>query len=220
LDSGRLIVFEGPDAVGKTTLSRLLAENLSDRGQDVLWTSFPGRQPGSLGELVYRLHHTPRDFGIGHIAEAARQTLHIAAHLDTISTGVLPALHRGAWVVLDRFWWSTLVYGQVGGADEEVLRGLIGVETLAWGEVRPSTLFLISREEPLVPQNDLSRWQDLASRYEDLGRSLGATMIDNNASLSDTLQSVLSKLVGLDDNDRSSGVSLPLCDAEGRAKTF
>jgi hypothetical protein len=45
-DGGRLIVFEGPDGVGKSTLSAALVDELRARGRRVELTTFSGKEPG------------------------------------------------------------------------------------------------------------------------------------------------------------------------------
>ena len=122
---GRLFVLEGPDGVGKTTLCRALAEQLQSRGHDLLQLSFPGKQPGSLGELVYRVHHEQGPIRVGDISMLAKQALHVAAHIDAIDRQILPALHGGRTVLLDRYWWSAWVYGLVGGCSRQKLRALV-----------------------------------------------------------------------------------------------
>src|ERR1035437_6266990 len=107
---GRLIVFEGPDEVGKTTLAEAAIAALREQGEKVLSAAFPGNIPGTLGEFIYRLHHAPRDFGVQQIGPESLQMLHIAAHLDAIDRIIMPALNAGTSVILDRFWWSTLIY--------------------------------------------------------------------------------------------------------------
>ena len=62
---GRLFVLEGPDGVGKSTFVRALGEHLRSHGHDLLELSFPGKVPGSLGELVYRVHHDEGPLRVG-----------------------------------------------------------------------------------------------------------------------------------------------------------
>ena len=78
---GKLIVFEGPDGVGKSTLAKEVAAVLSGRGTPCDLLAFPGREPGTLGWHVYQLHHDPGLFGIANIPPASLQLLHVAAHL-------------------------------------------------------------------------------------------------------------------------------------------
>src|SRR6266496_2497692 len=54
---GKLFVFEGPDGVGKTTLSSALNDHLNATGIQCDYLSFPGRETGSLGRHVYEQQH-------------------------------------------------------------------------------------------------------------------------------------------------------------------
>jgi thymidylate kinase len=136
---GRLIVFEGVDAAGKTTLCDDLCESLRHKQLPVQRYQFPGKTPGTLGELVDRIHHHHRDkFCIPGVNPCALQLLHIAAHIDIIESAIKRAVSEGAWVVLDRFWWSTYVYGRDGGVSEQSLELMIQLEKTAYsGPIRP-----------------------------------------------------------------------------------
>ena len=72
---GRLIVIEGPDGVGKSTVCRLLIDALTAQGTACELLSFPGKEPGSIGELVYRVHHDQKSLGVEKISPLARQAL-------------------------------------------------------------------------------------------------------------------------------------------------
>src|SRR6266487_3071410 len=124
-NKGRLYIFEGPDGVGKTSLSRAFSELLNANGLECDYFSFPGQEPGTLGKHVYDLHHHPVKCGIESIEPASLQLLHIAAHIDAIESRIIPALKKGRYVVLDRFWWSTWVYGLLNAVDKRYLQAMI-----------------------------------------------------------------------------------------------
>ena len=150
---GRLIVFEGPDGVGKSTLSQALASRLKSMGLTCDHLSFPGKEEGTIGHLVYDVHHEPASYGLEAIADIGLQALHIAAHLDEIERRILPALGQGRWVVLDRFWWSTWVYGRAASVESSTLDALIHAERLHWRDIKPDVLFMIDRSNDEVDRD-------------------------------------------------------------------
>ena len=186
---GRLIVFEGHGGVGKSTLAERLTNRLRETGITCKLFAFPGRDPGSLGRLVYDLHHDPRGLGLGEVNPTSLQVLHIAAHVDAIEREVLPALRAGIWVVIDRFWWSTWVYGAAFGVPEHSLEAMIELEQLHWGKFKPYVLFLVERES-LVPDdgNGLQeRYRKLATREQLQSRVI--TLV-NDSSIEDALDAI------------------------------
>ena len=203
---GQLIVFEGPDGVGKSTLAKAVAQILSDQGQPCRLMSFPGREEGTLGQLVYRLHHDAAALGVHAISETARQALHVAAHLDVLERVILPALASGQHIVLDRFWWSTLVYGRAGGLADHTLKALIEPELRLWSN-QPTTLFLVDRETPIDRDEDAAAWQKLRKLYAELaGTSKDVRRIPNTATLQKTVKQVLKGLpLAIRPDPRSEG---------------
>jgi thymidylate kinase len=165
---GKLIVFEGPDGVGKSTLIQNLRVLLEQDHLANEILSFPGDRPGSIGKLVYDLHHDPGKFGIRQISPIGLQALHIAAHLDAITHTILPAIDSGTWVVLDRFWWSTWVYGRAASVDSQVLDSLIQAEKLQWGQVTPSVVFLLQRTSPFGDKSADDEFVVLSDLYREL----------------------------------------------------
>lgn len=161
--AGKLFIFEGPDGVGKTTIVQGLKRKLSNNTFEFL--SFPGRDEGTLGRAIYRIHHGPEEFGIKVMSELARQALHVAAHIDVIETRIRPWIAEGKNVVVDRFWWSTLVYGSVGGSEQKALKELVAAEETVWGEIKPAAAFLIDRDSPIDRGEDLNYWQALRESY-------------------------------------------------------
>lgn len=188
---GRLYVFEGPDGVGKSELSQRFVDLLETRGVRALRLSFPGKAGGTLGSLIYKVHHDPAALGIHMVASSSLQLLHIAAHLDAIEGTIMPALKSGISVVLDRFWWSTKVYGTVAGVGRQILDGMIALELAAWGEVTPACVILIERDSPLRPEPKAQwrRWRDLYDIVAiEESTKISVARLANDGSLDDAIR--------------------------------
>jgi dTMP kinase len=195
--SGRLIVFEGPDGIGKSKLSELTCEWLRAESIPATALSFPGNSPQTLGQLVYEIHHQHRErFAITSMDPLSLQTLHVAAHIDEVQRAIKPALNDGKWVVLDRFWWSTWVYGMAAGAFEPSLNHLIEAEKLFWQPIEPSALFLISRREAIRKEHSTEMYERLSSFYGKLSEREGARYLHSieNDVLESSLHQVTSVL--------------------------
>lgn len=102
--AGRLIVFEGIDGTGKTTLAARLATRLRAAGLEVIETREPWSSPHG-DELRRLLAATDRTWSRDHELDLFEKDR--AAHVAAV---VAPALKRGAWVVQDRTFWSTAAY--------------------------------------------------------------------------------------------------------------
>ena len=198
INPGRLIVFEGPDGVGKSTLSRALAGRLKAMGLTCDHLSFPGREEGTIGHLVYDIHHEPAAYGLNAIADISLQALHIAAHLDEIERRILPALKQGRWVVLDRFWWSTWVYGRAASVETTTLDALIRAERHHWRDIRPDGLFLIDRSNDEVDRDARAPLREGYRALSDLERGRHPIhRIQNDGTVEDSLEQMLELLGGL-----------------------
>jgi dTMP kinase len=100
---GFYLALEGGEGAGKTTVSRLVAQALTDRGERVVNV----REPGStdLGTEVRRLllHGEA-------MAPWAEAMLYAAQRAQLVVEVVEPALARGSFVVSDRSLYSSLAY--------------------------------------------------------------------------------------------------------------
>jgi dTMP kinase len=197
---GHLIIFEGADGVGKTELSIRLAARLTSQEHPFSYMPFPGRAEGSLGLLVYKLHHTPRDLNISSVTPSALQALHVAAHLDGLEIVIIPSLMAGISFVLDRFWWSTIVYGRVNGISESTISALLQLERSGWGDTLPDVVFLISRLQPLRAE-PLDFWRRTKDSYQLLAKEEHGRYpivgVDNDGEPEATLNKIVSVLKSL-----------------------
>lgn len=221
----QLIVLEGPDGVGKSTISSALYEKLSNSSVECEYFSFPGKETGTIGRLVYDLHHEPKRFGLESLSPASLQTLHIAAHLDVIEQRIWPAINDGKWVVLDRFWWSTWVYGRASGMDQKLLDALIHAERIQWQDVTPLVLFLVDRSAVLSGHNDQATIREgYEALFKEQQSQYPVYQIKNDGSvqealneISEVLRDVISRRLdsgtksrNVDSNSEVTQLSIPL----------
>jgi dTMP kinase len=193
----RIIAFEGVDGVGKTTLARTLTQRLQRRTDSsrVIQYSFPGKEPRTLGEWVYRVHHGRRGLDEGfkrQFSPAALQLLHVAAHIDAIDNRIAPGLEeRGSRVILDRFWWSTYAYSRLEMSRLEA-ESIVAFERNRWSSLPRQVVVYLTRKATLKP-DELSRaTQSRLNRYYEeviaLDSRCGTTVlrIDNDGPIEST----------------------------------
>jgi dTMP kinase len=106
----QLIVFEGIDGSGKTTLSRMFLAHLLKNGSAAVWLREPTDSP--LGD---RIRRTAQDYDSISIQEELE--LFIADRRWDVKENILPALAAGKSVVLDRYYYSNACYQGARGLD-------------------------------------------------------------------------------------------------------
>lgn len=100
------ITFEGAEATGKSTQSRLLAEQLESKGHSVLLTREPGSPLDGTCRSIRELLLDKTKV----ITERSSLFLFLADRAQHIKQVILPALAEGKIVISDRSSLSTLVY--------------------------------------------------------------------------------------------------------------
>ncbi len=116
--NGKFITFEGPEGSGKSTQIRLLAEKLEAKGKRVSCTREPGGT--ATGEAIRNILQYD---AVGEsLADRTELLLFTASRAQLMDQMILPALHRGEWVLCDRFIDSTMAYqGFARGMDRDTL---------------------------------------------------------------------------------------------------
>ena len=134
--TGLFIVFEGGDAVGKTTQMRMLVPWLRERGVDPVVT----RQPGgtSLGRKLRKLLLGPDHPELVSRAEALIYAADKAQHVEAL---IRPALAEGRVVVCDRYVDSMIAYQGAGRVLD--LAEVEQVARWATGGLRPDLTVLL-----------------------------------------------------------------------------
>jgi len=121
LRKGKLIVIEGIDGAGKTTFAKVLYENLKKKGKLVVFSSEP--TSGPFGEKI-------KTFLIKKESDPQKlRVLFLKDRIWHVENIIMPTLEKGAYLILDRYYISTLAYQSSQGLPFKEL--LIENETIA-----------------------------------------------------------------------------------------
>ncbi|HEY5889510.1 MAG TPA: dTMP kinase [Acidimicrobiia bacterium] len=139
----RYIAIEGGDGSGKSTVATAVARTLESRGH----TTLVVREPGGtvLGEEIRKLLlHGPD------MAPWAEAMLFGAQRAQLVAEVVAPALEKGAWVISDRTYYSSLAYQGAGrGLGLDRVRE---VNEIGLGGVVPDLVFILDVEVDIALQ--------------------------------------------------------------------
>lgn len=149
------VVIEGPSGVGKTTVTRLLDQLLTERGLPVVATK------------------EPSDAGIGHLARHGTNDydglvlacLVTADRYHHLTHEIRPALNAGSIVLCDRYVPTSLVLQRLDGVEPAFLAHLN-----QYADVPDLTIFLTGdparSEERARQRGTYSRFHDESSQVE------------------------------------------------------
>jgi len=117
--SGKLIVIEGTDGVGRSTHVALLRTWLESIGYAVLDTGMTRSVLAGRGIKNARAGHT--------LGRLTIQLYYATDFADRLENQMLPALHAGFIVLTDRYIYSAIARAVVRGADPEWMRAIYGI---------------------------------------------------------------------------------------------
>lgn len=100
-----MIVFDGANGAGKSTIMKKVAERLTAKGLSVVVTREPGGTP--IGEAVRTILLDPKSSAMTDMAEVLLIT---AARAQHVQEKILPALAAGQVVLCDRFVASSISF--------------------------------------------------------------------------------------------------------------
>ncbi len=112
--TGKLIVIEGIDGSGKTTISKMLLRELRSRGIRAVYTYEPINK-----EFIDLIEIYGRRLGaeIEALLLAADRYVHVRDF-------IVPNLRRGYVIICDRYFYSSIAYQGARGADVRWIRSL------------------------------------------------------------------------------------------------
>ena len=156
-DRGLLVVFEGIDGAGKSSLAKAVASELRTRGHKVVTSREP--TDGVHGRRL-------RESAIhGRLPASEELDLFLKDRMEHVDQVILPALRSGAVVILDRYYFSTAAYQGARGLD--------------WRDV-------LEKNEAFAPEPDRLILLDLSIRealHRIGNRGLGADEFERAESL-------------------------------------
>lgn len=159
---GFLITFEGIDGTGKSTQLRLLAEQLRERGYDVLTTREPGGSPAAeeIRDILVK-------GSIKKMDSLSELFLFSAARRDHVQKTIIPHLAKGrkAIVLCDRFTDSTRVYQSRSGIPMVTIDYMI---KLATNDLSPDMTFVLDIDPKIGVERSLIRRGNEETRFESL----------------------------------------------------
>lgn len=137
---GYFFTFEGGDGTGKSTQISMAADALRQRGYDVVTTREPGGT--DLGQVFRQALLHGED--MSPITEALLFATDRSHHIATV---VRPAMERGAIVLSDRYFDSSLAYQ--GAARSLGLDEVRSLNLWATGNLLPNQTFLLDLDASL-----------------------------------------------------------------------
>src|ERR1051325_8303419 len=141
---GRLIVIEGPDAVGRSTQIAMLRQWLEQEGHAVLDTGMARSALAGKGIKMAKQGNT-----LGRITMTLFYTTDFA---DRLENEIVPALRAGFVVLIDRYIFSIMARAIARGEDRR------WIEQVAGFALVPHAVFYLKAEvQPLVSRVVLGR---------------------------------------------------------------
>jgi dTMP kinase len=145
--SGKLIVIEGTDGVGRSTQINLLKPWLEEQGHAVLDTGMT-RSP-LAGEGIRRAKEG------NNLGRATQSLFYATDFVDRLENEIVPALRSGFIVLTDRYVYSLMARAFVRGMDSKWIRSIYSVA------LKPdATFYLRLSIDQLVPRVVFSRGFD------------------------------------------------------------
>lgn len=148
------LVLEGIDGCGKSTQTQLLIDHLSSIGRHAVKTHEPTE--GFVGKMIKNILQ-----GEEQADTLTLQMLFIADRADHLNKFVIPNINEGNIVLSDRYFYSTIAFGNATGLDEEWLIDIFGKFLM------PNAVFYID-VDPKIAIERLAKRGDRKERHDNI----------------------------------------------------
>jgi len=133
--TGKFIVFDGPDGSGKGTQIRMLAEELTSQGLEVVLAKDPGGT-----EIGDRIRAVLLRHDLSKMDVRCETLLFMASRAQLISEVITPAVKAGKVVICDRFISATCAYQGAAGYEIDCI---IEISKFAIGDTWPQLTLVV-----------------------------------------------------------------------------
>lgn len=171
--NGKLIVFEGPDGSGKTTILKNINKKLINLGYPIMLVREPGGTfiSEQIREIIIDNNNTEMN-------SKTECLLFAASRAQLVEEKIKPALNRGEIILCDRFVLSSLLYQGVGrglGINE-----VKKINDFATGFIKPdlTIFFNIDYKTALMRKRDNFKADRLESEDFDFHKKIFDAYID------------------------------------------
>lgn len=150
----KLLILEGEDHTGKSTVGRLLVDKLNDNDIKAIYAFQPGDNDGDYNQIINDMCKT-KIYDLDPLSNLFAFLLDRSEHT---SKKVIPALDSGKTVVCDRWWYSTIAYQFFG---KQLLQRFQLTEDFAYWmnrvashNVKPHYSFYLQRKQELIDSEE------------------------------------------------------------------
>jgi dTMP kinase len=197
----KLIVFEGADLTGKTTVAKMMVDKLNDNGIPAEFTFQPGDPNYGVTAPLFRSFCKDKRWDLHAITNFF---IFFADKVEQADKVIRPALEVGKTVISDRWWYSTYAYqyhGKQIQRDWNIPKELGDwLNNLSVLNYKPDITYYFSkklsvkREEDKNDQFEISGddfFKRVNDAYEELAENLNFVRVNPKSSAEETLQHIL-----------------------------
>lgn len=133
---GKIIVFEGAEGTGKTTIAKKVEKYLKNKGEKVVFL----REPGGT-EISEKIRKILLDCKSKNIDKKTELLLYLASRAQLISEKIKKLLNQNCIIILDRFYLATVVYqGYARGLNINLIRK---INNFVIENIKPDIAFIL-----------------------------------------------------------------------------